>query len=159
MTNPIVSIVMGSNSDLPVMKAAGDVLGEFGVPCEYVISSAHRSPDKTAAYAKGAAGRGIKAIIAAAGYSAHLAGVIAAYTTLPVMGVPLSGSPLGGIDALLSMSQMPSGIPVATMTLGAVGAKNAALFAVSIIALSDEKVAQALVQYRRKLTEEVEAKK
>lgn len=155
---PHVSIVLGSDADLPTMRETGKILEAFGIPFEYVISSAHRAPDKTAAYAKGAAGRGVRVIVAAAGYSAHLAGVVAAYTTLPVIGVPLSGSPLNGMDALLAMGQMPGGIPVATMTIGSVGARNAALFAVAILALTDAGLAKQLGAYRQRLAEEVETK-
>lgn len=155
---PVISIVMGSDSDLPTMKEAGKVLEEFGVAYEYVISSAHRAPEKTAAYAKGAAARGIKVVIAGAGYSAHLAGVVAAHTTLPIVGVPLIGSPLNGLDSLLAMGQMPGGIPVATMTIGGVGAKNGALFAIAILALSDGALAAKLTAYRKRLADEVEKK-
>lgn len=150
---PLVSIIMGSDSDLPAMEEAGKVLKDFGVAYEYVTSSAHRAPEQTAALAKGAAARGIRVMIAGAGYSAHLAGVVAAYTTLPVIGVPLAGSPLAGWDALLAMGQMPGGIPVATMTIGPVGAKNAALFAIAILALSDPRLAKQLQAFRRRLAD------
>lgn len=154
---PIVSIIVGSESDRPMMQAAEMILTEFGVAHEMVVSSAHRAPDKTATYAKEAAGRGVRIIIAAAGYSAHLAGVVAAYTTLPVIGVPLAGSPLAGWDALLAMGQMPGGIPVATMTIGPVGAKNAALFAIAILALTDAPLAERLRAYRQRLAEPVQS--
>jgi phosphoribosylaminoimidazole carboxylase PurE protein len=155
---PIVSIVMGSDSDVDTMRHAAAVLKEFGVPHEMVISSAHRAADKTAAYAKGAHTRGIQVIIAAAGYSAHLAGVIAAHTTLPIIGVPLAASPLNGVDALLAMGQMPAGIPVATVTIGKAGAKNAAHLALQILALANETLATQLRTYRTDLAASVEAK-
>ncbi|MBI2347010.1 MAG: 5-(carboxyamino)imidazole ribonucleotide mutase [Deltaproteobacteria bacterium] len=150
---PVVSIVLGSANDREMMETSGKCLEEFGVPHEVVIRSAHRAPEMTAAYAKESAGRGIKVIIAAAGYSAHLAGVVAAYTTIPVIGVPLAGSPLQGIDALLSVGQMPAGVPVATMTIGSAGAKNAALFAIAILALTDAGLAKKLAAYRNKLAQ------
>lgn len=156
--NPLVGIVMGSDSDLPILRECAAVLAEFGVAHEMVIASAHRAPDKTTAYAKSAAARGIKVIIAAAGYSAHLAGVMAALTTLPVIGVPLAGSPLQGFDSLLAMCQMPAGIPVATMTLGVAGAKNAAHFALEILALGDATLAKRLTEYRVKLAQAVDTK-
>lgn len=155
---PLVSIVMGSDSDVETMRAAAEVLQQFQVPNEMVIASAHRAPEKTAAFAKGAADRGIQVIIAAAGYSAHLAGVIASYTTLPVIGVPLAASPLQGVDALLAMGQMPAGIPVATVTIGTAGAKNAAHLAVQILALKDPALATQLRTYRKNLAASVEAK-
>lgn len=156
--NPQVSIVMGSDSDLEVMKGAAEVLKEFGVGYEMQITSAHRAPDRTAEYARGAAGRGVKVIIAGAGYAAHLAGVIAANTILPVIGVPLEASSLDGMDALLATVQMPAGIPVATVTVGKAGAKNAALLAVEILALSDDRLSARLKEYRKEMAEKVEAK-
>jgi len=158
MSNPQVLIVMGSDSDLPVMEEGARVLTEFGVPYEIRISSAHRCPRKTAALAAGAAERGIRAIIAGAGMAAHLAGVIAAETTLPVIGVPTGGGALNGVDALYAMVQMPGGIPVATMAIGKAGAKNAGLFAVQMLALNDPALAAALVTYRERMAQEVEAK-
>ena len=155
---PQVLIVMGSDSDLPVMDEAAKILIEFGVPFEKRISSAHRAPKKTAALASDAAARGIKVIIAGAGMAAHLAGVIAAETTLPVIGVPIGGGALNGVDALYAMVQMPGGIPVATMAIGKAGAKNAALHAVSIFALTDHDLAEKLICYRKKMAEEVEEK-
>lgn len=155
---PRVSIVMGSDSDVAVMREAAAVLTRFHVAHELVISSAHRAPDKTTAYAKGARGRGVQVIIAAAGYAAHLAGVIAAHTTLPVIGVPLAVSALQGVDALLAMGQMPAGIPVATVTIGAAGAKNAAYLALQILALSDAALDSALQQYRADLAADVAQK-
>jgi 5-(carboxyamino)imidazole ribonucleotide mutase len=158
MTQPLVMIVMGSDSDLPVMEEAAGVLAEFGVPCEMRISSAHRSPRKTAALAAEAAGRGIRVIIAGAGMAAHLAGVIASETVLPVIGVPMGGSPLNGLDALYSTVQMPAGIPVATMAIGKAGAKNAGIFAVQVLALGDASLTAALNAYRVKMADAVAAK-
>ena len=134
---PNVLIIMGSDSDLPVMEETVKVLKEFGVPFEMRVSSAHRSPKRTSELASGAAGRGVKVIIAAAGMAAHLAGVIAAETALPVIGVPIGGGALNGMDALYAMVQMPGGIPVATMAIGKAGAKNAAILAVQMLSLSD----------------------
>ncbi len=158
MANPLVLIVMGSDSDLPIMEEGAKVLAEFGVSYEMRISSAHRCPHKTAALASGAAGRGIRVIIAGAGMAAHLAGVIAAETTLPIIGVPIGGGSLNGVDALYAMVQMPAGIPVATMAIGKAGAKNAALFAIQMLALHDAGLADALVSHREKMALEVEAK-
>jgi len=147
---------MGSDSDLPVMKEAGDILSQFQVDYEMVICSAHRLPEETARYASQAEQRGIQVIIAGAGGAAHLPGVIAAYTVLPVIGVPMKTSSLGGVDSLYSIVQMPRGIPVATVAIN--GAANAGLLAVQILALQDETLRQALVDYRRKMAEEVRAK-
>ena len=158
MNDPQVLIVMGSDSDLPVMEEGAKVLAEFGVPCEIRISSAHRSPERTAKLAAEAAGRGIKVVIAGAGMAAHLAGVMAAETTLPVIGVPMGGGALGGVDALYATVQMPGGIPVATMAIGRAGAKNAGIFAVQILALGDQRLAAALREYRERMAEEVAAK-
>ncbi len=155
---PLVLIVMGSDSDLPVMNEAAHILSEFGIPFEIRISSAHRAPKKTAALASEAADRGIRIIIAGAGMAAHLAGVIAAETILPVIGVPIGGGALNGVDALYAMVQMPGGIPVATMAIGKAGAKNAALHAVAIFALGEPDLAEKLRDYRRKMAEEVEEK-
>ena len=152
---PQVLIVMGSDSDLAVMQEAADMLDRFGVPCEMRISSAHRSPNRTAKLAAEAAGRGVKIIIAGAGMAAHLAGVVASATTLPVIGVPMPGGALNGADALYATVQMPGGIPVATMAIGKSGAKNAAIFAVQVLALSDARLAEALLEYRRELEQEV----
>jgi 5-(carboxyamino)imidazole ribonucleotide mutase len=149
---------MGSDSDLPVMKEAARVLEEFGVAHEMRISSAHRCPQRTAALAVEAAGRGIKVIIAGAGMAAHLAGVIAAETILPVIGVPIGGGALNGVDALYSTVQMPGGIPVATMAIGKAGAKNAGLFVVQMLALTDTALTARLHGYRAKMAQEVEAK-
>ena len=135
---PIVSVVMGSDSDLPIMQEAITILDAFGVPNELYLTSAHRAPVRTTAYAVGAAARGVRIIIAGAGAAAHLAGVIASQTTLPVIGVPIDATSLGGLDALLATLQMPGGIPVATMAIGKAGAKNAALMAARILALTDQ---------------------
>ncbi len=157
-TDPKVLLVMGSDSDLPVMREAADVLAKFGIAHEMRISSAHRSPVRTLALASEAAGRGIKVIIAGAGMAAHLAGVVAAKTILPVIGVPMPGGALNGVDALYSTVQMPAGIPVATMAIGKAGAKNAGLFAVQILALSDVQLSMALQEYRMEMDKEVELK-
>lgn len=153
-----VGIVMGSDSDFPVMKTAVETLRTFGIPCEVLVASAHRTPEKVAAYAQSAAQRGLKIIIAGAGMAAHLAGVIASHTSLPVIGVPLSASALNGFDALLSTVQMPPGVPVATMGIGKPGAKNAAVMAAKILALSDDKVARELEVFRENMVKEVESK-
>jgi len=158
MNHPQALIVLGSDSDVPVMEETVKVLKDFGVPYEMRISSAHRSPKKTSMLVSGAAGRGIKVIIAAAGVAAHLAGVIAAETILPVVAVPMQGGALNGLDALYSMVQMPGGIPVATMAIGKAGAKNAALFAVQILALADPALSDQLRAYRERLASEVEEK-
>jgi 5-(carboxyamino)imidazole ribonucleotide mutase len=158
MNNPLVLIIMGSDSDLPVMEEGAKVLAEFGVPYEMRISSAHRSPRRTADLAAEAAGRGIRVIIAGAGMAAHLAGVIAAETSLPVIGVPMTGSALGGLDALYSTVQMPAGIPVATMAIGKAGAKNAGIFAVQILALGDPLLMEGLKAFRERMAREVEEK-
>lgn len=155
---PQVLIVMGSESDLPIMQEAADLLGKFAVPCEMRISSAHRSPARTAALASEAAGRGIRIIIAGAGMAAHLAGVVASKTTLPVIGVPLPTGALNGVDALYATVQMPAGIPVASMAIGKAGAKNAGIFAVQILALSDSRLAEAIHEYRREMEREVEGR-
>jgi len=157
-TSPHVLILMGSDSDLPVMQEAADMLTKFEVPWEMRISSAHRSPTRTAALASEAAGRGIKLIIAGAGMAAHLAGVVASKTTLPVIGVPMPGGALNGVDALYSTVQMPGGIPVATMAIGKAGAKNAGIFAVQILALNNTELAEALCAYRHEMDQECAAK-
>lgn len=149
---------MGSDSDFEVMEEAGKTLEEFGVPFEYKVTSAHRSPDQAIEFAKGLLPRGIKVVIAGASYSAHLPGVIAAQTVLPVIGVPLDASPLKGIEALFSMGQMPPGIPVATVTIGKAGAKNAALFVVEILAIRDEELKRKLLEFRKRTAEGVEEK-
>lgn len=155
-SGPQVLIIMGSDSDLPVMKEAADVLVKFGVAYEVRISSAHRSPVRTAKLAAEAAGRGVRVIIAGAGMAAHLAGVVAAETILPVIGVPMPGGALNGVDALYSTVQMPAGIPVASMAIGKAGAKNAGIFAVQLLALSDSRLAEALREFRREMALAVE---
>jgi phosphoribosylaminoimidazole carboxylase PurE protein len=148
---------MGSESDLPVMEEASKILAEFGVPYEIVISSAHRTPDETQNYAKEARAKGRKVLIAGAGHAAHLAGVIAAHTTLPVIGVPIDSSALQGLDSLLSTVQMPGGIPVATMAIGKSGARNAGLFAVSILSIDHPELEAKLREYRQSLATKVSA--
>lgn len=141
---PLVGIVMGSESDRPVMEEAGKVLAEFAVPFELVVYSAHRTPDATARWSRGARARGLKVLIAGAGGAAHLAGAVAAQSRLPVLGVPLASSPLAGFDALLSTVQMPPGVPVGTMSVGVWGARNAAFLAVRILALGDVRLERSL---------------
>lgn len=158
MAKPVVGILMGSDSDLPVMQEAAAMLQEFGIEYEMTIASAHRTPKKVLEYSQSAERRGLKVIIAGAGWAAHLAGVVASQTTLPVIGVPIDSSPLKGLDALLSMVQMPGGIPVATMSLGKAGAKNAGVFAAQIIASSDVKMANRLKVYKVEMEREVEEK-
>lgn len=145
---PLVGIVYGSPTDQEVIAAAEKVLERFGVPYESQMMSAHRMPETTADWARSARGRGLRVIIAAAGLAAHLAGVVAAHTTLPVLGVPVSGGIANGLDALLSMVQMPAGVPVGTLAVDKHGAKNAAVLAVSILALSDEGLARKLVELK-----------
>jgi len=154
----IVGILMGSDSDLPVMLESVKVLKKFGVAHEVEVSSAHRSPERTCEYARTAQERGLRVIIAGAGAAAHLAGVIAAETTLPVIGVPIDSSPLKGFDALLSTVQMPPGVPVATMAVGKSGATNAALFAIQILATSDEAMAARLTEHKKNLAAGVVSK-
>ncbi|MHB0999275.1 MAG: 5-(carboxyamino)imidazole ribonucleotide mutase [Armatimonadota bacterium] len=151
-----VSIVMGSESDLEVMYNAANILDKFGILYEMRIISAHRTPDEAHKFSRSARGRGVKVIIAGAGKAAHLAGVIASLTTLPVIGIPMTTSDLGGLDSLLSTVQMPGGIPVATTAIGKAGAINAALLAVSILALSREDLVCKLEVYRQEMQKEVE---
>lgn len=151
-----VAIVMGSNSDWPILEPAEKILKEFGVEVEIIVASAHRTPDKVHEFASKARERGVEVIIAAAGLAAHLGGVIAAYTTLPVIGIPISGGSLKGMDALLSFVQMPPGVPVATMAID--GAKNAAVFAVEILAAAHPQLIEKLAAYREKMRTEVEEK-
>jgi 5-(carboxyamino)imidazole ribonucleotide mutase len=158
MTHPIIGIVMGSDSDWPIMKACAETLKKFGVPYEAKVLSAHRTPDAALDYAEGAADRGMKVLIGAAGGAAHLAGVLAAKTELPVLAVPMPSKHLGGFDSLLAMVQMPGGIPVATFAIGEAGATNAALFAVSMLALNDPAMAKKLSDFRIKQTEKVLSK-
>lgn len=158
MNNAQVLILMGSDSDLPVMEEAARVLTEFGVGYAMHVSSAHRSPRKTAALAAGASGQGIKVIIAGAGMAAHLAGVVAAETVLPIIGVPIGGGALNGVDALYAMVQMPGGIPVATMTIGKAGAKNAGILAVQMLSIGDPALLEKLAAYRQRMAAEVETR-
>jgi len=157
--HPVVGVVMGSDSDWPTMQAAAVILKEFGVPFEARVVSAHRTPDLLFDYAAMAAERGLKAIIAGAGGAAHLPGMLASKTTIPVLGVPVQSKALSGQDSLLSIVQMPKGIPVATFAIGEAGAANAALFAVSMLANSDAELAQKLAQFRQAQTEKVLAMK
>ena len=158
MAKPLVGIVMGSDSDLPIMEAAEKILTDFKIPFETTVASAHRTPAKTAAYASTAVKRGLKVIIAGAGAAAHLAGFMAAETTLPIVGVPIESSPLKGMDALLATVQMPGGVPVASMAIGKAGAKNAALFSIQILATADPKLRTKLANYKKQMAKEVEAK-
>jgi 5-(carboxyamino)imidazole ribonucleotide mutase len=153
---PLVGILMGSDSDWPVMKTAADALAEFGVASESKVISAHRDPRGLEAYASAAARRGLRAIIAGAGGAAHLPGVTAAFTTLPVIGVPIESKSLKGLDSLLSIVQMPPGVPVATVGIGA--GRNAGLLAVQILAVGDERLQKALEKFKVRLTEESRAK-
>ena len=157
-TRPLVGIVMGSDSDWPIMKASAETLKQFGVVCEAKVLSAHRTPDAALDYASGAAARGLKVLIGAAGGAAHLAGVLAAKTELPVLAVPIPSKHLQGLDSLLAMVQMPAGIPVATFAIGEAGATNAALFAVSVLALEDVALAKKLSDFRARQTAKVLAK-
>ena len=154
----LVGIVMGSDSDWPVMMAAAETLKSFGIPYEAKVLSAHRTPDAALDYASSAQSRGIKVLIGAAGGAAHLAGVLAAKTELPVLAVPMPSKHLQGLDSLLAMVQMPGGIPVATFAIGEAGATNAALFAVAMLALSDTGLAKKLSDFRARQTKKVLAK-
>ena len=158
MSKPVVSIVMGSDSDLEIMREASKALEDFGITYEIDVTSAHRSPDRTAEYAKRAAGRGIRVIIAGAGGAAHLAGVIAAHTTLPVIGVPIPSTSLNGMDSLLATVQMPAGIPVATVAIGKPGATNAGILAAQILGVADSEIAKKLEAHKVKLAAGVEEK-
>ncbi|HWE05099.1 MAG TPA: 5-(carboxyamino)imidazole ribonucleotide mutase [Rhizomicrobium sp.] len=155
MTAPQIGLIMGSQSDWPTLRAASEILDKLGVAHESKIISAHRTPDRMADYAKGAADRGLKVIIAAAGGAAHLPGMTASMTTLPVLGVPVESKALKGMDSLLSIVQMPGGVPVATFAIGEAGAKNAALHAAAILALSDAALAKRLSEWRKALTDSV----
>lgn len=157
-SKPLVGIVMGSDSDLDIMNEAANVLKEFGIEYELTIASAHRTPARTEEFARGAIGRGLKVIIAGAGMAAHLAGVCASQTTLPIIGVPINAGPLNGFDALLSTVQMPGGVPVASMAIGKAGAKNAGIFAVQILASGDSDLAKKLVEYKKEQSDKVIAK-
>ena len=155
---PKVSVIMGSDSDLPIMKSAVGALKEFGIPFEVKVLSAHRSPEEVARFAKNARVRGIEVIIAGAGGAAHLAGVIASLTTLPVIGVPMETKVLKGIDSLFSTVQMPSGIPVATVAIGPSGAKNAGILACQILSLKDKGLEKKLILHKKKLISGVRKK-
>jgi 5-(carboxyamino)imidazole ribonucleotide mutase len=155
---PLVAILMGSDSDLETMREAAKALDDFGIPYVMDVSSAHRSPGRTAEFARTAASKGFKVIIAGAGAAAHLAGVLAAESTLPVIGVPMASSPLNGLDALLSTVQMPAGIPVATVAIGKAGATNAGVLAAQILAVSDDALAAKIRQHKEKLARGVEEK-
>src|SRR5262249_37342340 len=148
MIDPLVTLLMGSDSDLPTVKEACTVLRSLGVPFEVRVLSAHRCPDDLVAYVKQAEQRGVRVFIAAAGGAAHLAGVVAAHTTRPVLGIPIQTSALNGLDSLLSIVQMPGGVPVATMAIGSAGARNAGLFAAQILALADAAVAEKVKRQR-----------
>src|SRR6187402_3094249 len=154
---PQILILMGSDSDAPVMEAAGAVLSELGITWEMTVASAHRSPARVMRLVEEAPSRGVKAFIVGAGAAAHLAGVVAAHTTMPVIGVPIDSSALKGLDALLSTVQMPPGVPVATVAIGKPGATNAGVLAAQMIALADPAVAARLVSYKKTLEEKVEA--
>jgi 5-(carboxyamino)imidazole ribonucleotide mutase len=155
MTAPLIGLIMGSQSDWATLRAAAAILDALAIPHETKIVSAHRTPDRLYDYAKGAAGRGLKAIIAGAGGAAHLPGMTASMTTLPVLGVPIESKALKGMDSLLSIVQMPGGVPVATFAIGEAGAKNAALHAAAILALTDAALAKRLEAWRKKQTDAV----
>jgi phosphoribosylaminoimidazole carboxylase PurE protein len=155
---PLVGIVMGSDSDYAIMSETSKILDQFGVANEVLVTSAHRTPARTKKYVDQARKRGIKVLIAGAGAAAHLAGVVAAETILPVIGVPIGSSPLQGFDSLLSTAQMPGGVSVATMAIGRAGAKNAGLLAVQMLALSDTRLTKKLDQYKKDMAKQVEAK-
>lgn len=156
--NVLVSVVMGSDSDLPIMTETTKVLEEFGIGYELILTSAHRTPQRTTKFAASAAGRGVKIIIVGAGAAAHLAGVIASQTILPVIGIPIDATSLHGLDALLSTVQMPGGVPVAAMAIGKAGAKNAALFAARILAIGDKGIGAKLSAHKKKMSKDVEKK-
>jgi 5-(carboxyamino)imidazole ribonucleotide mutase len=155
---PQVAIVMGSDSDLEIMREAAKALEQFGIGYEMDVTSAHRSPQRTAEFARQAAGRGIRVVIAGAGGAAHLAGVIAAETTLPVIGVPIPSTALNGLDSLLATVQMPAGIPVATVAIGKAGATNAGILAAQMLAIGDAALAQKMTEHKKKLAVGVEEK-
>lgn len=155
---PVVGILMGSDNDYDVMVEAGRALKGFGIPFEMTVSSAHRTPERTSRYVRQARERGIRVLIAGAGAAAHLAGVMAAETTLPVIAVPIDATALNGLDALLAMVQMPAGIPVATMAVGKAGARNAGIFAAQILATRDEELAGKLADFKLQMAAGVEAK-
>ena len=153
-----VGIILGSDSDLPKVQNCFKILDEFNIEFEIIISSAHRTPEQTKEWTKSARGRGIKVIIAVAGGAAHLPGVVSAYTTLPVIGVPIESNIAGGIDSILSILQMPSGISVATMPVGKAGGSNAALFALNILSVTDESIIKKLDDYRKNMGVKISAK-
>ena len=155
---PVVGIVLGSDSDLPLAQEITGILGKLDIPFEITIGSAHRTPDRVSEYVSTAPDRGIQVIIAVAGLAAHLPGVIASQTLLPVIGVPADGGPLNGVDALYSIVQMPGGIPVASMAIGKAGARNAGVFAAQILALADPQITQRLADHRREMAESVQSK-
>ena len=155
---PLVGILMGSDNDYEIMKETALALKQFGIPFEMTVSSAHRTPERTSSYVREAKSRGIKVLIAGAGAAAHLAGVIAAETTLPVVAVPIDATALNGLDALLAMVQMPAGIPVATMAIGKAGARNAGIFAAQMLAVDDAALSERLVQFKAEMAQGVEAK-
>jgi phosphoribosylamine---glycine ligase len=152
-----VLILMGSDSDAPVMQAAADILRELGVSCDMTVASAHRSPERVMRLVREAPARGVKIFIVGAGAAAHLAGVVAAHTTRPVIGVPIDSSALNGLDALLSTVQMPPGVPVATVSIGKAGATNAGVLAAQILAVGDAAVGSRLDEYKKRLADKVEA--
>ena len=156
MAKPLVGIIMGSDSDLPTLQPAAEILREFGVPFEVRVVSAHRTPDDMADYGRSAARRGLKVIIAGAGGAAHLPGMTASHTTLPVIGVPVQSRALNGLDSLLSIVQMPAGVPVATVSIG--NGRNAGLLAVSILATADRRLTAALSRFKRRMAAESRAK-
>lgn len=157
MSKPFVSIIMGSKSDYDIMKNCADTLAKFGVPYELIISSAHRSPERTKDYIKEAESKGAAVFIAAAGMAAHLAGALAAATTKPVIGVPMAGGELSGVDALYSTVMMPAGMPVGTVAIGKAGAVNSAYLALQILAITDKELAQKLLDDRQEKAEKVES--
>ena len=158
MTNPRVAILMGSDSDFGIMDETCKVFDDFGVAYEVLVSSAHRTPERTIGYVEAARGKGIQCIICGAGAAAHLAGVVAASTTLPVIGVPIDATALNGVDALYATVMMPGGIPVATMAIGKAGAKNAALYALAMFSTTDKAIEDKLAQYRKDMQAKVIAK-
>jgi phosphoribosylamine--glycine ligase len=156
VTSISVLILMGSDSDAPVMQAAVDILRELQIPCEMTVASAHRSPERVTRLVADAPARGVRVFIVGAGAAAHLAGVVAAHTTMPVIGVPIDSSALKGLDALLSTVQMPPGVPVATVSIGKPGATNAGVLAAQILAVGDPSIAERLLAYKKRLAEKVE---
>ncbi|NOY12462.1 MAG: 5-(carboxyamino)imidazole ribonucleotide mutase [Deltaproteobacteria bacterium] len=156
--SPLVGILMGSDNDYEIMAESAKVLKHFGIPFEMIVSSAHRTPERTATYVSGAREKGIKILIAGAGAAAHLAGVVAAETTLPVIAVPIDATSLQGLDALLAMVQMPAGIPVASMAIGPAGARNAGIFAAQILAIEDVELLSKLAEFKREMADGVISK-